>query len=90
MNETLSKLLEAARKDPVLKEKLLQTRRDKDPMDSFCKLATELGYPITIGELVAMGENFCDDWLISINGGATYPIEYWGDMYELFFSSLNF
>ena len=55
MNEKLLRLSELALSDPAIKARFLETRREKDPMDAFCKLACDLGIPLTIGELVGMG-----------------------------------
>lgn len=89
MNEKMTKLLEEARNNPEIKEKFLETRRSEDPMDSFCKLATSMGYEMTVGELFEMGEEYSSNLLKSCNGGAVYPIDDWGDLYEDFFYSLN-
>lgn len=89
MNEKLAKVLEKARQDSTIKAKFLETRNAKDPMDEFCKVATSIGYEMTVGELVAIGEEYSSNLLKSCNGGAVYPIEDWGDWYEDFFSSLK-
>lgn len=88
-NDMLQELLMAARHQEPLKEALLATQQAKDPMDAFCKIATENGYPITVGELFNMDQQLCDDILNSTNGGATYPIEYWNDTYENFIAALK-
>ena len=56
MNEKLSKILEEARRNPEIKSKFLETRKAQDPMEEFCKVATAIGYDMTVGELFAMGE----------------------------------
>ena len=88
MNETLSRLLDDARKDNALKEALLATRKAEDPMDAFCICATAHGYPVTVGELFEMGEQFTDDIFCSCNGRAEEPIAEWSDAYETFFAAL--
>ncbi len=89
MNEKLVKILEEARNNPEIKEKFLKTRDTKDPMDEFCKVATSMGYEMTVGELFAMGEEYSANLLKSCNGGAVYPMEEWSDWYDDFFTSLN-
>lgn len=89
MEQLLRELLAVAKKDPTVKERLLQTRQSTDPMFAFCEEATKLGYPMTVGELVAIGEEYCSNLLKSVNGGATYPMEDWDDAYEDFFVALN-
>ena len=61
MNEKLSKILEEARRNPEIKSKFLETRKAQDPMEEFCKVATAIGYDMTVGELFAMGEEYSDN-----------------------------
>ncbi len=89
MNEKLAKILNEARNNPDIKEKFLQTRKAKDPMQEFCNVATSLGYEMTVGELFAIGEEYSSNMFKSCNGGAVYPIDEWSDWYEDFFTSLN-
>ena len=89
MNQKLFELLEKAKQDKVLKQKLLDTKKEKDPTLAFCELATKEGFPITVGELFAEGEEYISNLLKSVNGGATYPREGWDDPYEMFFASLE-
>lgn len=49
MNEKLVKILTEARHNPNLKQKLIDTKSAKDPMQAFCEVATEAGYPMTVG-----------------------------------------
>lgn len=88
MNPSLDKLLKLALENPELKKALLLTQNAEDPLDSFCKIATENGCPITVGEIFTLNQTLCDNLLKSTNGGATYPIEDWADAYEMFISSL--
>lgn len=85
----LDKLLELCYKDKELRQRLIETENAHDPMDEFCKIATEAGCPIDIGEFFAFNEIMLSNLLKSVNGGATYPIEEWGDSYEQFISSLK-
>ena len=41
--EMLDNLKEKARRDPALREMLLATRREKEPLAAFCKKCRELG-----------------------------------------------
>lgn len=88
MNEVLARLLDDARKDAALKRALLQTRAAPDPTAAFCDCATAHGYPVTVGELFEMGEQFTDDIFCSCNGRAEEPIAEWADAYETFFAAL--
>ncbi len=88
MNDSLDRLLKLALERPQLKKELLATQTADDPLDAFCKIATENGCPITVGEIFTLNQTLCDNLLKSTNGGATYPIEDWADAYEMFMSSL--
>ncbi len=89
MNETLSQLLDAARADEELKQALLASEQAEDPMAAFCRTAAEAGYSVTVGELFAMGQEYADNLLKSVNGGAEYPMEGWEDTYGLFLAALK-
>ena len=84
----LEKLSALAKSDPVLREKLLSTRGEADPLDVFCTLAAEAGCPVSLGELVALGQEYSDNQCKSTNGGNPTPYEFFDDTYENFLSSL--
>jgi hypothetical protein len=91
MNDTYEKLellSMDAKKNPMLKERLLATRSATDPMDAFCKISSEAGHPITIGELFTIGQEYSDNQCKSTNGGNPSPYEYFDDAYETFLASL--
>lgn len=88
INTELELLRADAKKDPVLRKRLLETRSADDPMDAFCKIACEVGHPITIGELFAVGQEYSDNQCKSTNGGNPYPYEGFDDTYETFLASL--
>jgi hypothetical protein len=91
MNKTiveLELLYSDAKKDPLLKERLLATRLAEDPTDSFCKLACEVGHPITVGELFAIGQEYSGNQCKSMNGGNPVPYDAFEDTYEEFLNSL--
>ena len=89
MNEALLKLLEAVSKDNSLKTILLETKKEKDPALAFCQKATELGFPVTVGELFGTGEEFFCNLFRSCNGSAVDPIEGWDDAYDMVFAALE-
>lgn len=86
--QELERLLNDAKNDRSLKDKLLKTRDSKNPVEDFCSLCQELGYDIKIGELMAIGQNSSDEKLRSVNGGGVNPIDGWDDAYEQFFMTL--
>lgn len=89
MNNALSELLKLAKQDKNIKEKLLDTQKANDPMQAFCDLSTELGFPITIGELIVMGEEYSCNQLKSTNGGGVTPYFGFDDLYDMFFVQLR-
>ena len=89
INISLEQLMRKAKADSDLKARLIATENHKEPVEEFCNIATEVGCPIAMGELLALNETFCNNLLKSTNGGATYPIDDWADTYEQFISSLK-
>lgn len=90
MNDSLTMLLEKAKKDKELRDRIYATREDKSPVNALCVLATEEGFPITAPELIYDGEESCAAMLRSVNGGGVEAPEGWDDMYELFFAALDY
>ena len=85
--EMLDNLKEKARRDPALREMLLATRREKEPLAAFCKKCRELGVPVYEMDLIAAGEEFYAAMKRSTNGGGENSpmLEGEDDFYELFF-----
>ena len=86
----LEKLLKNAKKDKELKEKLLATEKESDPMGAFCKICQQLGYDITVGKIIELGQNMNDAKMRSVNGGGAWEIEGWDDAFEDFMMQLKF
>ena len=89
MNEQLWKLLQKARTDAALRQRIWETQKDDDPALALCLLAEAEGFPVSVGELFAEGEEFCSNLRKSCNGGASEPIEGWQDGYDIFFASME-
>ena len=89
VEEKLRQLLEDAGQNEELREKLLATRKDTDPMKAFCDTCQSLGYEIYLGELFAYGQDMNDSKMRSVNGGGVCSIDGWDDAYEMFFASLE-
>lgn len=89
--EMLDNLKEKARRDPALREMLLATRREKEPLAAFCKKCRELGVPVYEMDLIAAGEEFYAAMKRSTNGGGENSpmLEGEDDFYELFFAGLE-
>ncbi|MGN1130722.1 MAG: hypothetical protein ACI4Q8_05160 [Ruminococcus sp.] len=85
----LNRLLATAKQDQNLKQMLIKTKSQADPMEAFCSLCQQLGYNITIGGLFALGKDMSDSKLRSVNGGGNFEIDGWDDAYENFFLQLE-
>ena len=61
--EMLEELLKKAKVDMSLRQKLFDTRNEKNPVSAFCKTCRELGYEIYDMDLISAGEvykeSFC-------------------------------
>ena len=73
ITEMLDRLLDMAKHDADLKEKLLKTMQSNNPGAGFCKIATEIGFPMTVMDIVNQGEEFYAEIKRSTNGGGSIP-----------------
>lgn len=87
--QTLLALSARANQDEQLKARLLATRQASDPMDAFCTIATQAGFPVTVGELFSLGQENSDNQCKSTNGGNPTPYDAFDDAYENFLTSLK-
>ncbi len=85
----LDRLLKEAKADINLKNELIATKHTENPVEDFCVLCQQKGYNITIGELMAVGQDSNDAKLRSVNGGGVDGIDGWDDTYEQFFLTLE-
>ncbi len=90
MNDSLTLLLEKAKNDKLLKERIYATRADRNPVNALCELSTAEGFPITAAELIDEGETSCAAMLRSVNGGGVEAPDGWDDLYEMFFAALDY
>lgn len=88
--EMLDKLKQKALHDENLRQELLATREDPQPLTAFCRKCQEKGYPICEMELILAGEEFYATMKRSTNGGGENSpmLEGEDDFYELFFAGL--
>ena len=56
--DMLDELQNRALKEPELKERLKNTKKEKEPLSAFCRVCQELGYEIYEMDLIAAGEEF--------------------------------
>lgn len=77
--------------DEQLRQTLLATRIEKNPITAFCKKCQELGYPIYEMDLIQAGEEFYASMRRSTNGGGENSpmLEGEDDFYELFIASIS-
>lgn len=89
--EQLDALQRRALTDQKIREKLLATRREKEPLQTFCRIGRELGYEIYPMELIAAGEEFHAQMKRSTNGGGENSpmLEGEDDFYEMFLAALQ-
>ena len=87
----LDELQNRALREPDVREKLLATRSEKDPLSAFCRACRELGYEIYEMELVCAGEEFHAAMKRSTNGGGENSPMIAGedDFYELFMANIE-
>ena len=88
--DMLDELQRKAMQDSSVKEKLMVTRKEADPLSAFCKACRELGYEIYEMELIWAGEEFHAAMKRSTNGGGENSPLLAGedDFYEMFFAGL--
>ena len=87
----LDELREKALKDRNIWQQLMDTRKEKQPLDAFCVKCRELGYEIYEMDPITAGEKFYATMRRSTNGGGENSPKLAGedDFYELFFASLE-
>lgn len=88
----LDNLQRKALHDSDIRNKLLDTAQEKDPLMAFCRVCRELGYEIYEMDLICAGEEFHAAMKRSTNGGGENSPKLAGedDFYELFMSSIRF
>ena len=88
--EMLDELQHRARQNKELKDKLINTRNAKNPLQEFCRISREEGLEIYPMEVICAGEEFHAAMKRSTNGGGenSPKLEGQDDFYELFRASL--
>jgi len=91
MNDTLKALRDRAHCDESFRQVLLKTRSAEDPLCALCEFATQNGYPLSLSDVIADGEEFACNQMKSTNGGNPMPYDCFGfdDAYEMFFISIQ-
>lgn len=89
--ECLEELQKKALKDSGLRNYLLATRTDSEPLVAFCRVCREQGYEIYPMDVIDAGEEFYATYRRSTNGGGENSPKLKGedDFYEMFFAMLE-
>lgn len=82
IEKELTRLIDDAKKTPLLRAELLAAAQSAEPVLNFCKLCRERGYEIYPGELIDYGQDMNDSKLRATNGGGSFEIEGWNDAFE--------
>jgi len=90
MNDILIAMRERALSDSTFRAALLETRKSSDPLCALCDFACANGYPLSLMDVIAGGEEFACNQMKSTNGGNPMPYDCFGfdDAYEMFFLSI--
>ena len=77
--------------DEEIRLRLLSVKRTKNPLETFCKIAQEMGYELYPMEVICAGEEFHASMKRSTNGGGenSPKIDGEDDYFELFLASLE-
>lgn len=89
MDDIFGKLYKLAKNDKAVLDALFETYNADDPLDEFCKYVKTLGFDITIGDIITMGEEYTCNQMKSTNGGGVNLYDYFDDPWEMFFASLE-
>lgn len=89
--EMLDELKAKALADESLRQVLLATRKEADPLNAFCRKCRELGYDMYEMDVIQAGEELYAAMKRSTNGGGENSpmLEGEDDFYELFFAGLE-
>lgn len=89
--EALDALQNLACRDASVRDALLATSHEPNPVDAFCRKCQELGYPVYVMDLIGAGEEFYGNMRRSTNGGGENSpmLDGEDDFYELFMASLR-
>ena len=89
--ETLEALRKRALCDPALKEALLATRDHPNSLGEFCRISTEVGFPLYDMDIIEYGEFSYASMRRSTNGGGENSplLDGEDDAYEIFLYELE-
>ncbi|HIS26594.1 MAG TPA: hypothetical protein IAA57_06780 [Candidatus Pullilachnospira intestinigallinarum] len=89
--ELLDEVQRKALENKELREMLLATRKEKNPLEAFCRICRQMGYELYPMEVVQAGEEFYATMRRSTNGGGENSplLEGEDDFYELLLATLT-
>ena len=89
--DKLEILLNKAKADAELKQRLLDTRKADDQLSEFCRIAQENGVDVSVMDIVNQGEEFYAEIKRSTNGGGenSPDLEFQNDEYSIFMMRLG-
>ena len=89
--ELLDEVQRKALENRELRETLLATRKEKNPLEAFCRICRQQGYELYPMEVVQAGEEFYATMRRSTNGGGENSplLEGEDDFYELLLATLT-
>ena len=88
--ELLDEVQRKALENKELRETLLATRKEKNPLEAFCRICRQQGYELYPMEVVQAGEEFYATMRRSTNGGGENSplLEGEDDFYDLLLATL--
>lgn len=95
MKQTLEEMLDEFQKkamhDETLRNRILSTQEEKEPLLAFCRICREAGFEIYPMELIVAGEDFYAQMKRSTNGGGENSpmLDGEDDFYEMFLAALK-
>ena len=89
--DELDRFQEAGLKNKALRDQILKTRDDEEPLIAFCRLACAKGYEINAMDLVYAGEEAYASMRRATNGGGENSpmLENEDDYYSLFMAAME-
>lgn len=86
----LKELADKARKDEEIKKAFLESKESEKPYFEFCKIANELGYDLSVMDLIDAGNTYIETLARSVNGGGANHTVIFGsdDFYDQFFNEI--
>jgi len=86
----MAALRKKAKEDEVFRQRLLDTRKEKNPLGVFCEIARSEGYELYEMDILTYGEEFYAAIKRSTNGGGenSPKLEGQDDYYDMFMAEL--